>query len=195
MTMARKEHLVGAYGLFWDRAAVDWEPGAGRTWQLLGAFGDRVPRLQVCDFRTARGFYILFNDYGPVYAGIARGRHGLGARLKAHTRDHLKDGWSRFCWFSFDDVRATKVETWSEVDLDDNTRKVSSDRAVREFEALLIKAFGLQRQNQMRFANGTAWRQITWEDCYPNGVLRRINHLVRTPTLRHALDQFIEARS
>jgi hypothetical protein len=190
MAAKSKQHLVGAYGLFWDRAAVDWQPGHGKTWQMLGRIGEKPPKLQVCDFRGARGFYILFNDYGPVYTGIARGRHGLGARLVKHTMNHLKDSWTRYCWFSFDDVTPTSAPHWSKVDLDDNLRRVGTDIVVRELEALMIKSFGLSRQNQMRFLEGQKWEQATWEDCYPTGILSRVGDLVLTPTLRDALDQF-----
>ncbi len=71
------DHLFGAFGMFWDRANVDWSPGGGpQAWQLLGVSGGRTPT--VCDFRLARGFYLLFDDHGAHYVGIARGSQGLG---------------------------------------------------------------------------------------------------------------------
>jgi hypothetical protein len=88
--MPRKKHLIGAYGLFWDRAAVDWKPGPGNQWQLLGTIGERRPKLQICDFRRARGFYLLFNDHGATYVGLARGSEGIGQRLRRHNADSSK---------------------------------------------------------------------------------------------------------
>lgn len=187
--MPRKKHLVGAHGLFWERSAVDWTPGSGRAWQLLGVRGRSRATARVCDFRRARGFYVLFNDYGATYVGLARGTDGLGQRLRKHTKDQFKD-WSRFCWFSFDDVVATQHTGWDTIDLDDNTRDVSAETAIRELEALMIKILGIKNQNQMRFHSGELWRQATWEDCYPDGVLSKVeNSSVTTPSLRDALDQ------
>lgn len=33
----KKKHLVGAYGLFWKRDLVDWNPGPGKPWQMLAS--------------------------------------------------------------------------------------------------------------------------------------------------------------
>ena len=81
----RKKHLIGAYGLFWERALVDWNPGPGRQWQMLGAVGKNRGTLKICDFRRARGIYMLFNEYGATYVGLARGQQGFGQRLQTHT--------------------------------------------------------------------------------------------------------------
>ena len=63
-----------------------------------------LPKLQICDFRRARGVYLLFNrirtDLRRASSGIT---DGFGYRLRAHHRDGFKD-WTRFCWFSFDGV-------------------------------------------------------------------------------------------
>lgn len=67
------KHLVGAHGLFWERDAVDWDAPRGQTFQLLGYRNQRMPSLQVCDFRRARGVYLLFNEYRATYVGQARG--------------------------------------------------------------------------------------------------------------------------
>ncbi len=93
-------HLFGAFGMFWNADEVSWSPGSGPSaWQLLGRQYRNAGSIRLCDFRRARGVYILFDDFGPVYVGLARGRGGLGGRLKDHRSDHLGGTWSRFCWF------------------------------------------------------------------------------------------------
>lgn len=101
--MPATTHLIGAYGLHWARGEIDWHPGQGRGWQLLGRRGHIKPGLRICDFRFAAGVYVLEKHSRPVYAGLARSGHGLGARLLAHTDDGTKN-WTRFSWFSFDAV-------------------------------------------------------------------------------------------
>lgn len=193
MPAAKKQHLIGAAGLFWNRDEVEWKPGNGNSWQMLGVLGKRSPKLQVCDFRTARGFYVLYNHHGPVYVGLARGSQGrLGNRLREHTSDHLKEQWQRFSWFSFDDVEPDpKMPAWSRVVHDDNLRHIGAETATAEFEALMIQAFGL-RQNQMKFQRGQLWEQATWRDCYPDGRLPRVRARIVTPQLRDAIDSFAE---
>jgi len=205
--MTRKQHLVGAYGMFWERDAIDWNPGHGRSWQMLGAVGYNRGTLRVCDFRRARGIYLLFNDYGATYVGLARGQQGFGQRLHAHTlppkkqpKDlrHAPKDWSRFCWFAFDDVRPNRdpYDPWTQVDLnDENSRSITVDSAVRELEALMIAAFGIKAQNQMRPLNGELWRQMTKDDCYKGGALTKVPAgLVTTPSLAQALDELRNVR-
>jgi hypothetical protein len=196
---AKLKHLVGAYGLFWERKHVDWNPGPGRAWQMLGAVGKNRGTLRVCDFRKARGIYLLFNDYGATYVGLARGAQGFGQRLQTHTLPparqpkelrHAPKDWSRFCWFAFDDVTAIKdhQNPWTAVDLNDNSRSVTVESAVRELEALMIAALGIKAQNQMRPINGDRWHQMTKDDCYKGGALTKLRPgLVTTPSLAQAL--------
>ncbi len=179
------DHLFGAFGMFWHRDNVDWSPGGGpQAWQLLGVSGGRTPT--VCDFRLARGFYILFDDHGAHYVGIAQGSQGLGARLQQHHAN--KPTWSRFCWFSFDDVVAGTLDGWSVVDQRDAVGKADAGLVVRECEALLIEVLGTGRtlkrtseghrvrmQNSMNFAGASRWRQLTVEDFQPGGVGRRVD--------------------
>ncbi|RYB89324.1 hypothetical protein EUA06_15145 [Nocardioides glacieisoli] len=182
-------HLVGAYGLFWDRGEVQWQPGSGRSWQLLGRRKNNRGTLQVCDFRIARGFYLLLNDYGVTYVGIARGAQGLGGRLRTHTQPsskqpnemrHAPKDWNRFCWFSFDDVATPRSESarkqpWRELQLNNQARAINVEVSAREFEALIIKVLGIKAQNQMNFLRGQPWEQTTVTDCLPGGALTKVD--------------------
>lgn len=169
------EHLIGAYGVFWLRDAVDWCPQGGpQAWQMLGYVGTNNPGLRFCDFRRAKGFYLLFDDYGATYVGLARGSGGLGARLKQHHQDESKR-WSRFCWFAFDDVRDVKaLGGWSETVPRDAVRKAGHETLIRECEALLIVALGAQNQNQMRFQQAQRWRQVGEGDMARGGRGRKV---------------------
>ena len=164
--------LIGAHGLFWEREAIDWDAPRGQTFQLLGYRNKLLPKLQVCDFRRARGVYLLFNEYGPTYVGQARGAtDGFGYRLKAHDRDGFKD-WNRFCWFSFDDVAASdQYPGWCDVVRDEKARSVGAESAINDLEALMIVAFGLRSQNQMRLS-ASAPMEATSENRMPSGRCR-----------------------
>ena len=168
------QHLLGAYGLFWSKDEVNWSPGSRRSWQLLGKRGVNSGTLQVCDFRRARGFYILFDDYGAYYVGLARGKEGIGQRLKSHVKDSSKS-WSRFCWFSFDDVVATDDHGWSELAVRDAVKASSAEHVLRELEALLIIGLGTRDQNKMRFQAAEEWTQVTTADALPRGALHKID--------------------
>ena len=170
-------HLVGAYGMFWERDEVFWngKPGASNSWQLLGRRNANKHVLQVCDFRQARGFYILFGDHGASYVGLARGGQGLGQRLKAHANNPSKK-WSRFCWFSFDDVvGAAKTPGWSSVKKREAVRSIDAETTVRELEALLIQILGTVGQNQMRFLDAQPWTQVTLADCRKGRPLSKVD--------------------
>lgn len=187
--MPRATHLIGAYGMFWQRDAIDWDAGHGETYQLLGYRGGRLPKLEFCDFRRARGIYILYNDFGPTYVGRARGGEGIGSRLKKHHGDEQKD-WNRFCWFSFDSVvRVGAGAYWSTVKRDQGARGITADSAIDELEALMITAFGLHgTQRVMKLvAAREVWTQLTVDECWPGGIARRDPSEIRMPTLRQAL--------
>ncbi len=183
-----REHLFGAFGMFWERDSVDWAPGVGgRAWQLLGYKGERRPGLRLCDFRSARGFYLLFDDHGAHYVGIARGQEGLGARLQKHHAE--RSTWSRFCWFAFDDVVDGGLDGWCLVEKRDAVASASPDLVLRECEALLIEVLGTGRvlkdsdggrqvrvQNNMQFAAGAVrWEQLRESHFQPGGVAHKVD--------------------
>ncbi len=178
--------LIGAYGMFWDRESVEWRPGSGGgAWQLLGRLHTNQPKLRVCDFRMAQGFYILLDEHGANYVGLARGREGIGARLQAHNEDPDKS-WSRFCWFSFDGVVdvGPNRKGWSVVQRRPGLEKeVTADLVLRECEALLIQVLGSSRairrgvrgQSEMAFQHGVKWEQLREHDFQPTGRARRVD--------------------
>ncbi|WP_146074818.1 GIY-YIG nuclease family protein [Micromonospora chalcea] len=158
-------HLFGAFGMFWDPEEISWNPGSGpNAWQLLGRQNRNAGSIRLCDFRRARGVYILFDHFGPVYVGLARGLRGIGGRLKDHRSDHLAGTWFRFCWFSFDDVVEGDLEGWKVINQREQPVPSTGETVIREVEALLITVLGARRQNQMKFVGAQRWNQVTESD-------------------------------
>jgi hypothetical protein len=168
-------YLVGAYGMFWERDHVNWNPGSGNhAWQLLGRTNTNRPALTVCDFRKAHGFYVLFDDYRATYVGLARGAGGIGSRLQQHVSDGSKY-WSRFSWFSLDQVKPDKDDGWSTVHPRGTLGNMPSELILRECEALLITILGTTHQNKMRFQEAKCWQQLREGDFLPGGIARKVS--------------------
>lgn len=157
--------FVRCYGMFWDREEVEWAPGAGNAGQfrLLGRVGKIRPKLQLCDFRTQRGIYVLYDDHGARYVGLARSQD-IGNRLRDHTRDHLSDSWDRFSWFGFRRVLAGHdtigLQRLGKVP---DRLLANSEATIGDIEALLIQTLGTYRLGniqQMRFASAERWEQV-----------------------------------
>lgn len=131
--------LIGSYGEFWQRDLVDWSQ---HGWRLLGRRNLRAPALQIADFRRARGVYVLYDDVGTYYVGLAGPNGTIGARIKAHTTDHLAPYWSRFSWFSFDspcdEPDADGIRGVDQYDYYFHGDAV--EVVIRDFEALLQRA-------------------------------------------------------
>jgi hypothetical protein len=146
--------LVTSYGLFWRAAEIEWSPGKGNKneFRLLGRTGKNRPGLRIADFRRQQGIYILFDEYGPAYVGLAKGDR-LGARLREHHADHLSGKWDRFSWFGFNPVGATPDKE-GVLSLNVPRRDVTDDTqtTIGDLEALLIAAMGPKlNQQKMRF--------------------------------------------
>ncbi len=114
--------IIGAYGLFWQRNLVDWQ---SHSWRMLGRQGLNKGTIQIVDFRRARGVYVLYDDVGVYYVGLASGVTGIGGRLKDHLNDQHDSRWTRFSWFAFDrpgdasdDDGVTRIEQYDSVDVE-----------------------------------------------------------------------------
>lgn len=150
--------LIGSYGLFWDRDKVDF---AANGWRLLGRQGLNTGTLRITDFRRARGVYVLYNDVGVYYVGLAAKSKGIGGRIKDHLKDEHQSGWTRFSWFSFDDPSdecyADGVHLLDQYD----AVEVDSPVLIRDLEALLqavTQPFACKAMT--KFAAATEWIQV-----------------------------------
>jgi len=163
---------ITSYGLFWRADEIDWFPGQGNhnAFRLLGRIGVNRPGIRVADFRRQQGIYILYDEYGPAYVGLAKGDR-LGARLREHHEDHLLGKWDRFSWFGFNPVGASH-DKFGVLSLNEPKRDMTDDTitTIRDLEALLISAMGPKlNKSKMRFVNAEKWDQIAqweWEETY-----------------------------
>lgn len=156
-------------------------PGSGpRRWQLLGRRNKSKPALRVCDFRQAHGVCVLYDDYTARYAGLARGTGGIGGRLRTHVKQPPHSiAWTRFSWFSFDDVVADPKgkDGWETVAHRGEPAPTDSEAVIREVEALIITLLGTP-QNDMKFQMASRWQQL------PN---READEMAtRAPSIRRA---------
>ncbi len=116
----------------------------------------------VADFRYQQGVYVLYGNHGAHYVGLAEAERGLGERLKDHLSDEHHDAWDRFSWFGFRPVLMgyeDGLRRLKQVNL--NGVKVGNPKnAIRDMEALLIKALGVRNKKNMNFQEARAWEQI-----------------------------------
>lgn len=163
--MARKRRsassaLIQAYGLFWRRDEIDWQPGKGNDiWRLYGRRGANRGTLQAADFREQRGIYILYGNYGPHYVGLTIEK-GLGRRLKDHVKDKHKHEWDRFSWFGFSRVLKTRKDRLQKLGRMPANRFVGLQIMIRDTEALLIRSMALKNVNKMNFRVAERWEQV-----------------------------------
>ena len=160
----RRSGLIHAYGTFWDRDQVDWSPGSGNgRFRVLGRRNKRQPQLQVCDLTDQRGIYVLHDDHGPYYVGLATDR-GIGFRLRDHTRDHHKKKWTRFSWFGFRVVLAgTNADGTQKLRPLARGGAAQPRQTIGDLEALLIEVTGTHRAgNRQRstFSTADKWEQV-----------------------------------
>lgn len=178
-------HLIGAYGIHWSRKEVNWHPGPGRSWQMLGRVSAVRPGLRICDFRFAAGVYVLERRGHPVYAGLARSDMGFGSRLKNHTTDETKD-WTHFSWFSFDDVLHSEhrvtypdhPDGWAYIEPRETLAKAQMQAIVGELEALLVNLMidtSLVNIQRPRFPSAAMWTQITKQNNRSPGICHRVD--------------------
>lgn len=153
--------LIGAYGMFWNVGLAGMTSYYTPKWSMLGSHGVNRPKFRVVDFRKARGVYVLYDDHGAYYAGLARGAGGIHQRLRDHMVDKHADHWQRFSWFAFDGVGDAKDPNGLNV----VSRRVkpvpaADEMVIRELEALLIQVLGTRGQSRMKFAGADQWTQV-----------------------------------
>lgn len=167
--------LIHAYGLFWRRDEVPWNPGSGGSsefgvnpFSLLGRHGAVRPKLRVIDVRPMHGVYLLHSHYGTYYVGLAKGTGGLGSRLRDHTRDKHADYWDSFSWFAFDRVLARRLRSGlTRSKHQPLTQQVRPTALISDVEAMLIMALGTTERgnrNQAAFASATRWQQVKLDE-------------------------------
>ena len=95
-----REHLIPAFGLFWERDKVRWNSS-----QILGR---QASIANPVNFAEQQGVYLLHNGRSVVYVGRAI-QNSLYNRLRNHNRetDSKALRWDCFSWFGLRDVDDT----------------------------------------------------------------------------------------
>ena len=156
--------IIQTFGLFWERAEVDWFPGKGGSFRLLGHIGRNLPGLRLADFRDQIGIYVLYNDYGPYNVGLTIDQ-GLGVRLRQHCGDRHAESWRRFSWFGFRGTEApSSKELLCSLKAYRRNARVDSDTVIGDLEAMLIKTLGPRGQNDMNFHDAEKWDQVRQDE-------------------------------
>jgi hypothetical protein len=128
--------LVNAFGMFWDRAKVNWETEP----RILGQQQTGSKPVNFCE---QRGVYLLHDAQGVVYVGRVIDQ-SLGRRLQQHISDRLTGRWTRFSWFG-----VYPVEESGALRKSANFSNVEISIVIATMEAVLIE--GLEpRQNRKR---------------------------------------------
>jgi hypothetical protein len=142
--------VVNAFGMFWDRSKVLWEPQPR-------IFGQQQSGATEVDFCEQKGVYLLHDLQGVVYVGRVSDQN-MGRRLYQHTSDRLNSRWTRFSWFG-----VFPVEANGSLKLSADFSKVDINVVIATMEAVLIE--GLEpRQNRRRGDEFQAVEFLQYED-------------------------------
>lgn len=113
---AMRSKIIKVFGMFWDRARIDWSKSN------IKLLGQQNPKSDPVDFRAIRGIYLLYDQREVIYVGQAIDSP-IVKRLKDHTRDRLSGRWNRFSWFGVDGINpdgtVSKAEDISSIRLSD----------------------------------------------------------------------------
>ncbi len=143
---------VCAYGLYWERQKVNWNPGHGNNRRLFGVAGDGT---QPVDFANQAGIYVLYSGMTPVYVGRTNAENNaLITRLTSHHTDDRRGArWDKFSWFGFRQVGEDNQLVTSDA-------TVSTDLLITFMEAVMIEAFLPPLNNKGGDLLGTMYEQV-----------------------------------
>jgi len=156
--------LITSYGLFWKVQDTEWVPGRKVVRRMLGRNGSKRKSIEIADFWTQSGIYVLYGNYGLYYVGIA-GR--LGPRLKRHLADTHAGKWDRFSWFGFKRVQSHRTpEGLLMLGKEESSSAIILSKARHDIEAILFRAFaGAGNAKNPHFGNKLRqWEQIASVD-------------------------------
>jgi hypothetical protein len=151
---------INNFGRFWKREQVLWTPGAGAPFRMLGRQGTNTPALRMADLRGQRGLYVLFDDLGVRYVGVAF-EQGLGDALKEHTQDHLAESWTRFSWYGMSQVLERK-DAHGLHDLREipEHKNVAPAAVLTDLQALVLQIVRADNAHKTHFLEAQEWLQV-----------------------------------
>lgn len=154
---------VRAYGMYWERALVDWLKSAPRL------MGQQFKNSDLVDHYEQQGIYVLYDHRTIVYVGRATSL-SIGDRLRDHTLDRLRSRWDRFSWFGLRGVR----EDGSLTTMD--SASASLEEVISQMEAVFIELLE-PPQNRQQGKGLAAIEYLQSED--PELVKRRKKELLK----------------
>ncbi|MDO4240166.1 GIY-YIG nuclease family protein [Micrococcus sp.] len=120
--------IIKSYGEFWNPDAVDW---GGKS--LIGTWRENGSEWKN-NFWSAKGIYVLYADFKPIYVGQAHAQSsGVGKRLADHLTDRLIARWDMFSWYSL-----AKPSRSSDTPNLAGGRHLKTDEMVDTLEAIAI---------------------------------------------------------
>ena len=146
---------VAAFGLYWERDKVNWNPGRGNRTQLLGSPSPENNETQI-DFANQWGIYLLHNRLDVMYVG--RTTDSLIERLRAHndtrnSNDRRNARWDSFSWFGFRQVN-------EDGSLSDEVATIDTRMMITILEAVIIEAFIPPLNDKGGELMGTMYHQV-----------------------------------
>ena len=159
--------IVTAFGMYWDRSHVDWEPTRPKL------LGQQDKNSDEVDFSDQIGVYLLYDRREIVYVGQSneeRKHSSIGQRLRMHTKSRLRSRWDRFSWFGLNPVgkRAASNPVGDEPAASQNG---ATKAIIDVMEAVLIEAVEpRQNRRQGDYFRGLEYLQV--ED--PRVVKRKL---------------------
>ena len=140
---------VSAYGLYWERDKVNWEPTNG---QLLGSPDDSDVEI---DFAEQWGIYILHNSLTVMYVGrTSSSNTGLYKRLRDHhTAGRRTARWDEFSWFGFRQVNENRS-------LSSQSANFTTSMLITVLESVMIEALLPPLNDRGGDLMGTMYRQV-----------------------------------
>ena len=166
--------IVTAFGMYWDRSYVNWEPTKPRL------LGQQSKNSDEVDFSDQIGVYLLYDRREIVYIGQSnedRKHSSIGQRLKIHTKNRLRSRWDRFSWFGLNPIgKGTANQPLG------NGIVASQNGATKAIidvmEALLIEAIEpRQNRRQGDYFRGLEYLQV--ED--PQVAKKKLIQALQTP--------------
>ena len=148
--------VIAAFGVYWNRADVDWSPTKPKL------LGQESEASVVVDFTDQIGIYLLYDGRDVIYIGQSnegRKHSSIGSRLRAHTRNRLKARWDRFSWFGLYPIEPNpRLQTAKVVP----EKKMADAKAIVDvLEATLIEAMEpSQNRRQGEYFSGIEYLQF-----------------------------------
>ena len=148
--------IVTAFGMYWDRSYVDWDPTRPKL------LGQQSKNSDEVDFSDQIGVYLLYDRREIVYVGQSndeRKHSSIGQRLKLHTKNRLRSRWDRFSWFGL-----KPVAKGAPTALDNGVgagQNGASKAVIDVMEAVLIEAIEpRQNRRQGEYFRGLEYLQV-----------------------------------